>query len=104
MLTNVVILTWSVWLRVRKLGRGSIIWSLAAGCRHCAWGQVQAAVDINNAVKELYLTDVETEVHGSSVTQEEPLTVLTSSRAKDGFHAWWHVHPSLLRALPSLHF
>lgn len=49
-------------------------------------------------MKELHLTDVETEVHGSSVTLEEPLTVLTSSRARmDSMHGGMLV-PSLLQS------
>ena len=73
------------------------LWLL--GARHCAWVQVQAtSTDINNTMKELHLTDVETEVHGSSVTLEEPLTVLTSSRARmDSMHGGMLV-PSLLQS------
>ena len=61
-------------------------------------------MDINNTTKELNLTDVETAVHGSSVTQEEPLTVLTSSRARmDSMHGGTLI-PSLLQSTSFLHF
>lgn len=61
-------------------------------------------MDINNTVKELHLTDVETEAHGSSVTQEEPLTVLTSSRARMGSMHGGMFIPSLLQSTSFLHF
>lgn len=61
-------------------------------------------MDINNTTKELHLTNMETAVHGSSVTQEKPLMVLTSSRAMmDSMHGGTLI-PSLLQSTSFLHF
>lgn len=55
----------------------------------CARCQVQASsLDVHSTLRELQLTDAETEVQGYSGPCPKPLQALASSRAGMDFHAW----------------